>query len=137
MRSTRGKFGLRMISTKKASQFFEESKDQLTATVFGIDQSPRNPDRSYWMNFLNQDTSVAFGLEKYAKAFNYPVFFCTIAKIKRGFYSVYFLQVTRQPQSEPPGRIIETTTRLLEEEIIKMPQYWLWTHKRWKHKRKL
>lgn len=135
MRSTRGKFGLEMVPVKATSEFFDLRKNELTATVFGIDQSPRNPDRCHWMHFLNQDTGVLFGAEKFSKEYNYPVLYCTIKKIKRGYYSYRFSQVTDQPQSEPQGEIIETATKLLERDIIAIPQYWLWTHKRWKHKR--
>ena len=135
MRSTRGRFGLLMIPTKKATAFFEENKDQLTATVFGIDQSPRHPNRCHWMHFLNQDTGVMFGLEKYAKELDYPVLFSNIKKVKRGYYSLQFSLLTDQPRNEPDGMIVEKATRLLEQQIIALPQYWLWTHKRWKHKR--
>ncbi len=137
MQSTRGKFGLTMVSIKRTSAFFEENKNIATATIFGIDQSPRNPDRCHWMSFLNQETGVLFGLEKYAKEFNYPVLFCEIDKIKRGYYTVRFFLVTDQPQETPHGWIIEETTKQLEQQIITHPQYWLWSHKRWKHKRKL
>ena len=135
MRRTRGKFGLKMIPIKNVTSFFEESKDQLTATVFGIDQSPRHPDRCHWMKFLNQDTGVMFGVEKYAKALNYPVIFCNINKVKRGYYTYQFSLLTDQPGEEQKGEIIESATQLLEKQIIALPQYWLWTHKRWKHKR--
>lgn len=136
MRNTRGKFGLELISIKAVNEFFNAHKEILTATVFGIDQSPRNPDRCHWMQFLNQDTGVLFGAEKFAKEYNYPVLYCTIKKIKRGYYTYNFSLVTDQPQEEPPGKIIETATKLLERDINAIPQYWLWTHKRWKHKRK-
>ncbi len=135
MRNTRSKYGLGMVSTKMVSTFFEDNKALLTCTIFGFDQSPGNPNRAYWMNFLNQDTAVVFGIEKYAKSLNYPVLFCTIGKIKRGFYNMRFSLITDQPQSEAPGWIIETATRRLEKDIIHLPQYWLWTHRRWKHKR--
>ncbi len=136
MQRTRSKFGLGMIPITTTTAYFEENKNKLTATIFGIDQSPRRPDRCYWMNFLNQDTAVLFGLEKYAKAYNYPVLFTDIAKTKRGYYTVRFSLITEQPMDEPHGMIIENTTRLLEKQIIDCPQYWLWTHKRWKHQRK-
>ena len=135
MRSTRGKFGLKMIPIKKVNEFFEESKTELTATVFGIDQSPRNPTRCHWTHFLNQETGVMFGVEKFAKELNYPVLFSKIDKVKRGYYTFSFSVLTDKPLELPPGEIIETATRLLEEQIRPMPQYWLWTHKRWKHKR--
>lgn len=136
MQQTRGKFGLTMVSIKNTAAFFEAHKGEPTATIFGIDQSPRNPDRCHWMHFLNQETGVLFGLEKYAKEFNYPVLFSAITKVKRGYYTVRFSLVTDQPQETPHGWIIEETTKRLEEQIISLPQFWLWSHKRWKHKRK-
>lgn len=135
MRRTRGKFGLQMIPIKNVNAFFEESKTELTATVFGIDQSPRNPTRCHWMHFLNQETGVMFGVEKFAKEFNYPVIFCNIDKVKRGYYTFRFSVLTDEPQTLPSGEIIETATKLLEKQIRALPQYWLWTHKRWKHKK--
>jgi KDO2-lipid IV(A) lauroyltransferase len=135
MRSTRGKFGLAMISIKKVTTFFDEFSNKLTATVFGIDQSPRNIKKCHWMTFLHQETGVMYGLEKYAREWNYPVLFVSIEKVKRGYYTFYFETVTEHPREEPENYIIEATTRRLETEIISVPQYWLWTHKRWKRKR--
>jgi Kdo2-lipid IVA lauroyltransferase/acyltransferase len=135
MRSTRGKYGLGMISVKETAQFFEEKKDELTLTVFGIDQSPRNSKKAHWMNFLHQDTGVMYGLEKYARDLDYPVVFGNIEKVKRGYYSFYFEPITEHPRQEPEHFIIEATTKRLEMEIFHEPQYWLWTHKRWKRKR--
>ncbi len=135
MRSTRGKFGLLMVSTKLVAETFSKFKNELTATIFAIDQSPSNPKKCYWMNFLNQDTPVLFGTEKFSKDYNQPVLFGTITKVKRGFYQIEFQTVTDNPTNTAHGYITETTTKLLEAEIIKAPQYWLWTHRRWKHKR--
>lgn len=135
MRNTRSRYGLKMISTKKVKSFLEESKDQLTATIFANDQSPRKTDNNFWMKFLNQDTAVPFGAEKFAKDYNYPVLFGSINKVKRGFYTITFEVVENDPVNSPHGYISEKTTKLLEEQIIKEPQYWLWTHRRWKHKR--
>jgi len=135
MRSTRGKYGLGMISIKEVARFFKEKENELTITVFGIDQSPRNAKKCHWMTFLNQDTGVMYGLEKYARELDYPVVFGNIDKVKRGYYTFYVETITANPREEPENYIIETTTRRLEEEIIKAPQYWLWTHKRWKRKR--
>lgn len=135
MHSTRGKFGLKMISVKRIRQFYLDHPDQLTSTIFGIDQSPRNPARSYWTTFLNQDTGVQFGLEKFAVELNSPVLFGSISKVKRGYYTLHFQLITDKPKEEPYGRIIETATSLLEQQILDKPQYWLWTHRRWKHKR--
>lgn len=135
MRNTRGKYGLKLISTKIVKKAFEEERNNLTATIFGVDQNPPFPDKCHWMKFLNQDTGVLFGTEKYAKEYNYPVVFCRINKIKRGYYVFDFEDVIDQPNKTSHGEITEKVTRLLELDILKQPEYWLWSHKRWKHER--
>src|SRR6187551_377081 len=133
MRETRGKYGLRMISTKIVKSVFEEDSDNLTATIFGIDQSPA-PLKCHWMKFLNQDTGVLFGTEKYAKEYNYPVIFGQLTKEKRGHYSLEFFKTFDEPAQTQHGEITEKITRMLEDQINDKPEFWLWTHKRWKHK---
>ncbi|MBN8696453.1 MAG: lysophospholipid acyltransferase family protein [Bacteroidetes bacterium] len=135
MRNTRSKYGLEMISTKSVKQYLDQHLNGLTATIFAIDQSPSNPNSAYWTTFLNQDTGVLFGTEKYAKDYNYPVVFGRINKEKRGHYSFEFFDVTDKPQETAYGEITEKITRMLETDINKQPEYWLWSHRRWKHKR--
>ncbi|MDO9184820.1 MAG: lysophospholipid acyltransferase family protein [Bacteroidia bacterium] len=135
MRGTRSKYGLEMISTKEVKPFFDKHINVLTATIFGTDQSPSNPNNAYWMKFLNQDTGVLFGAEKFAKEYNYPVVYGRINKLKRGHYSLDFTVVTDTPTETAYGEITEKITLLLEKDIQAIPQYWLWTHRRWKHKR--
>lgn len=134
MRDTRSKYGLYMISTKIVKQVFEQEANNLTATIFAIDQSPSNPKSAHWMKFLNQDTAVLFGTEKYAKEYNYPVVYGRINKEKRGYYSFEFFDVTDHPTATAHGEITEKITQLLEKDIRNIPQYWLWSHRRWKHK---
>jgi KDO2-lipid IV(A) lauroyltransferase len=134
MRETRSKYGLYMISTKIVKQIFEEESKNLTATIFAIDQSPSNPKSAYWMKFLNQDTAVLYGTEKYAKEYDYPVIYGRINKEKRGYYSFEFFEVTDHSASTKHGEITEKITHLLEQDINHLPQYWLWSHRRWKHK---
>ena len=135
MRNTRSKYGLYMVSTKIVKKMMEEESNNLTATIFAVDQSPSNPNTCYWMRFLNQDTGVLFGAEKYAKEYNYPVVYGRINKEKRGHYSFEFFDVTEAPPRETAyGEITEKVTRMLEQDIRDIPQYWLWSHRRWKHK---
>ena len=135
MRETRGKYGLEMISTKAIKAIFEKRAGELNAVIFGADQSPGNPKSAYWMNFLNQDTGVLFGTEKYAREFNMPVLYGRILKLKRGHYTFEVIPVCDDPASMPYGAITEAHTRLLEKDIENEPAYWLWSHRRWKHKR--
>jgi KDO2-lipid IV(A) lauroyltransferase len=135
MRNTRSKYGLYMISTKIVKQVYEEEKNNLTATIFAIDQSPSNANNCHWMTFLNQDTGVLLGTERFAKEYDQPVLYGLIKKEKRGYYSFEFFETNDKPKETQPGEITEMVTRMLEKDIIAAPQYWLWSHKRWKHKR--
>ena len=87
------------------------------------------------MTFLNQDTGVLFGTEKYAKKYNLPVIFGKAIKVKRGYYSLTYEVLFDEPTQHKYGQITEKHTQILEKQILDKPQYWLWSHRRWKHKR--
>ena len=131
---SRSKFGMGLVSMKESKSSFKDDGIP-KAVIFGSDQNPSNPKKAYWLKFLNQDTGVLFGAEKYSKDNNWPVIYATINKIKRGFYEVVYSLVTNNPKDEPYGKITEDFTKLIENDIVNNPQYWLWSHKRWKHKR--
>ena len=131
--ASREKFGLKMISRQEVKEFFANSTD-LTCTIFGADQSPSISKKVYWTRFLNQDTPVMFGVEKFAKEKNSPVIFGRISKVKRGYYEFEMEVLFEHPLECRYGEITEAHTRKLEEQILEDPQYWLWTHKRWKRK---
>jgi len=140
--AARRKLGTTMLPAKEVKRFFAEKKEKnnseknLTATVFAIDQSPANSTNCYWMKFLNQETGVLFGAEKYAKDFDQPVVYARLNKLKRGYYELEFTDVVAIPERTAYGEITEKVTRLLEKDIIANPEYWLWSHRRWKHKRR-
>lgn len=133
--NARSRQGTRMLPVREVKSFFSTASDQLYATFFAIDQSPSNPAKSYWLKFLNQDTAVFFGTEHYAKAFNLPVIYSRLIKVKRGYYQIEFVEVTNDPVNTAYGEITEKVTGLLEKDIIAQPEYWLWSHRRWKHKK--
>lgn len=135
MLSSRQKYGLRMMHNRKVKEGFEEQRKELTATVFLIDQSPSPHSRPYWTEFLGQETGVLTGTEKYAKDYDYPVIYMHVQKPRRGYYVVSFEDVCANPRDTRDGEITEMATRILEREIRKAPELWLWSHKRWKHKR--
>jgi KDO2-lipid IV(A) lauroyltransferase len=135
MLQSRQKYGLRMMHNRKVKEGFEEQKDELTATVLLIDQSPSPHSKPHWMEFLGQDTAILTGTEKYAVEYNYPVVYMHIKKPRRGHYEMSFERVCDNPREMKPGEITEITTRILEREIRKTPELWLWSHRRWKHSR--
>ena len=134
MRSSRSRYGLEMISTKASREEFEKT-DCLRVIILGVDQFPGRSTNCYWSTFLNQDTAMIFGTEKYAKEYNYPVLFGHIKKVKRGHYSFEFAEAIEEPRETAYGDITKTINHLIEKDIVAQPEYWLWSHKRWKHKR--
>jgi KDO2-lipid IV(A) lauroyltransferase len=136
LRETRSDFRTVMISAKKVKEFFSEQHKEPHAIAFAIDQSPANPERCYWMHFLNQETPVHFGAEKYAKEYNMPVYFARLTQVGKHQYNLRFELVTENPEDEAYGFITEKSTKLLEDQVKLKPEFWLWSHRRWKHKRK-
>lgn len=135
IRKSRARFGLALWPKKAVKANFERDKKQLIAVLFGADQSPISAKSAHWMTFLNQETGVMMGSEKYAKQYDYPVVFGKVSKVKRGYYEFEFLPLANNPRATAFGEISEMHTRLLEEIIIENPQYWLWSHRRWKKRR--
>lgn len=135
MRSTRGKFGLELVATRETGDWLKANQQNLFVSVFAIDQSPSNPRKAYWTNFLGQETACLFGTEKYAKEFDLAIVFGHLSKVSRGKYAIDYELVTIEPRSYEYGKLTEVLTGLLESDIRREPRYWLWTHKRWKHKR--
>ena len=135
MQKTRNKFGTILMSTKEVADYFERYKNELTMTGFIADQSPGKVNNAHWMTFLNQDTPVSYGTEKYSKLYNMVVVYGKITKVKRGYYQIEYELVTDDPSKCAPNQITEMHTRINEKIIQAAPEYWLWTHRRWKHKR--
>lgn len=136
MRSSRGKFGLRLISTKEFPVFLEENIDKAPfVTVFGFDQSPHRASKAVWVNFLGRDTAAQFGPERYSKKHDLPVVYGHLDRTKRGYYSIKYELVTDTPNSFEHGKLLQKLYDILEKDVRQKPHLWLWTHKRWKHKR--
>lgn len=114
-----------------------DRKDITRALVLGSDQSPQNWKTAYWTTFLNQDSGFFTGTERIARKFDYPVIFSEMRRIKRGFYEIEFTEIAKPTefQNLPTGEITERFVRILDESIHRYPSDYLWSHRRWKHKR--
>jgi len=115
-------------------KFIKEGKPVLLGLI--ADQTPPSADIRYWTNFLNQETPVFLGVEKIAQKLDLPVFFGSMKKVRRGKYVVDFKLLTDKPKECKPYEITEMHVRALENLVREHPEYWLWSHRRWKHKRK-
>lgn len=130
----RTRHGTRLYAMKETSQAMVRDRDLVTATAFIADQTP-HADRAYWLTFLGQDTPVYFGTEATARKFNYPVVYLSITRRGRGHYCMAAETLVENPAGMREGEITERHTARLERDIREHPELWLWTHRRWKHKR--
>lgn len=106
-----------------------------TISAFISDQTPVKSEIKYWTTFLNQDTPIYMGTEKVASKYDMAVVFFNIQKIKRGYYNLSIELLFDHTAGLPEHQITETHVKRLEEIIREKPEYWIWSHRRWKHKK--
>ena len=128
----RARFGMRIIHASNVRKKLELWTAEKLAILTLSDQSPPNTHKSYWMDFLNQKTAVLFGAEMLAFQYNMAVVYFETSKVKRGYYSIELKLITENPHLCRYGEITEKHTHLLEKTIQKAPEFWMWSHKRWK-----
>ena len=102
---------------------------------FITDQTPPITDINYRTSFLNQDTPVYLGVEKIASKYDMAVVFFNVKKIRRGYYNYTVELLFEHTAGLPEHVITEKHVRRLEEVIMENPEYWIWSHRRWKHKK--
>ena len=112
-----------------------QQEGKIAMTGFIGDQTPNRHSLNFWTEFLNQDTPVMEGTEKIARKLNQAVVFVNLRKVKRGYYHAEFYDLSSNPRELEPGELTRMHTRMLEHFIRENPEYWLWSHRRWKHKR--
>lgn len=134
IRNRFGSIGIPKNNTLRAIINYK-NKDQKMLIGFMSDQSPSPTNIHYWTNFLNQETGVYTGVERIAKKTGFFVTYLDITKTSRGRYIAEVKLITSDPKSEPEFAITEKYVREMEKTILRDPAYWLWTHKRWKHKK--
>lgn len=128
----RSKFGANLVPMQKVLRHIVSTRSRLSITLLVSDQTPSSPDQQFYMRFLNQQTPVFTGVEKIARATGYPVVFCDISVVKRGYYSCRFIPLAENPKEFAENAITEAHVRYLEKMIIRAPEFWLWSHNRWK-----
>jgi KDO2-lipid IV(A) lauroyltransferase len=134
MYKMRTHFGTKLIAMKDTFKDMVRYKNMTSVTAFIADQTPL-PENAYWTTFLNQETPVFWGTEKIARKLNYPVLYVSLKRKKRGYYRMDVEVLEEEPKNTSDGEISALHTARLEKDIIEQPETWLWTHKRWKHRR--
>jgi len=134
MYKMRTRFGTKLIEMNDTFKAMVSNRHEISVTAFIADQTPQ-PKNAYWTNFLHQDTPVFWGTERIARKLNYPIVYITIKRLKRGYYELFAELLENNPVETIDGAISEQHTKRLEQDIIAQPEIWLWSHRRWKHKR--
>lgn len=133
----RSKFGALCIEKKQVLRTLialkKEKKQNLIAYI--ADQSTTIKNVHYWVDFLNQDTAVQSGWATIARKFDTAVLYLSITPIKKGYYIAHFETITENPKEMSEEELVKAYFKKLERDIKTHPEFWLWSHRRWKHKR--
>jgi len=131
----RNKFGGECIPMKETLRRIIELRRAKQKTIIGFisDQAPKWNSIHHFVDFLNQETPVFIGTEKIAKQVDALVYYGDVRRVKRGFYTCEFKPMTEKPVKEiPDWELTDAYAHLLEEMISRHPNFWLWSHNRWK-----
>jgi Kdo2-lipid IVA lauroyltransferase/acyltransferase len=137
MKRNRSKYGAVLTPTSMVlREILDSRRNNInTLSIFISDQIPAIEEIKYWTTFLNQDTAVYTGAGKIAAKYDMAVIFFHIEKIKRGHYNLKIELLYDHTAGLSENQITETHVRRLEEIIKEKPEYWIWSHRRWKHKK--
>jgi KDO2-lipid IV(A) lauroyltransferase len=125
-----------IIYMKDTLRTMVKRRDITSLYVFAADQTPSDPGKAYWTEFFHQDTPFFTGIEKIARSLDLGVIFIDLYREKRGHYVGEVSLITDSAAKTQEGEITEEYVKRLEAAIRKRPHNWLWSHRRWKHKRK-
>ena len=135
LHNIRSRFGANLLEMKDILRYIIANKEPCEIIGLLADQSPVKSESNYWTTFLNQDTSVYLGPEKISIKMDYPVLFCNMQRVRRGYYEIEIEELCINPKKTTKGEITSLYLRKIEQKINNHPEFWLWTHRRWKHKK--
>ena len=135
--AVRNRMGSQSIAMGDTLRFIRQAADEGRQSVVGYisDQVPLWHNIHHWLTFFNQETPVFTGVERIARKYNQAVFYVDVRRVSRGHYEAEFQLITRDPASMPEHAITDEYFHRLEATIRRAPQYWLWSHNRWKRTR--
>lgn len=137
MLKIRSRFDTLCIPQKKAFRTLLQLRGEGKKYIIGFiaDQYPNSRNRHHWTDFLNQRASYVTGGEEIGRRIDARYCFLEVEKPSRGHY-ILTLRPLEIAGGEGEGEFPYTLAylRLLEEQIRRRPEYWLWSHNRWRHK---
>ncbi|WP_210463864.1 lysophospholipid acyltransferase family protein [Rufibacter roseolus] len=138
MKFMRGRFGINLVRMKDTLRHLIRHKAEHRIFTLLSDQVPPYGEIQYWTTFLHQDTPFYVGAEKLRTSFKFPAYFVGMRHLKRGYYEIEFQELLPAPTPEEPQDgflLTDAFAQKLQAWVEQYPADYLWSHKRWKHKR--
>ena len=138
VRSSRERFGCVMVTKSDTLGKVRDNTQKGILSMYGLlsDQSPQLRKTFYWHDFLGVRVPIHTGAEMIAKKYNCAVVFAQVEKIKRGYYETSFKLITDTPRDYADYKITDIFLQEVEKQIYDKPEYYFWTHNRFKHRGK-
>ena len=139
VRDIRSKFQAELITTKETKSVIQQNKEKGILGVYGFasDQAPRLSKAQHWTDFMGIYSPIHTGAETLAKKYDMNLIFLRVKKVKRGFYEATFEPLAENVQDIPDFDVSVEFMKRVEKQIHEAPEFYLWTHKRWKTEGKL
>jgi len=136
VRKIRSKYNTEMIETRKAIPTMAQNQRNGVLSMYGLasDQSPKLDRIFHSMKFLGIEVPVHTGAEMLAKKYDLSVIMVKVKKVRRGYYEATFVPLADNPKDFEDFKITEMYLQEVEKQILETPEFYLWTHKRWKHR---
>ena len=130
---TKGRTGnnVSVVTTYKTPRYYLSDLSN-TATVYIADQNPYFKERSVTLDFFGNPTRFHNGAASFACRAGFPVYTLDIRKTARSKYAVSSVLLHPNPSEIKPEELTEIYKNHLEQLISEAPEYWLWSHKRFK-----
>lgn len=137
VRDIRSRFGAELIDTKSTVKKVKENQQNQILGVYGFisDQTPSRQKAKYWDEFMGQIVPIHTGGENLARELDMNVLYMKVVKTKRGHYEATFIPITDDIKSLPENEASKRFIREVEKQIHEAPEYYFWTHKRWKFRK--
>lgn len=136
VKDIRGRYDAILIPTRETTSIIRDNQKEGIKGIYGMiaDQSPRLDRAKLWMPFMGINVPVFAGIENLSRNFDMAVIYLHVEKVKRGYYEATFKVISSDPENEPEFYMTRRYLEELEAQIYRAPEYYLWTHKRWKHR---
>ncbi|MCR5886968.1 lysophospholipid acyltransferase family protein [Hymenobacter sp. J193] len=137
MYKLRTRTGAELVTMRETIRYMAATRNRQKVLSMLSDQSPSNPTNRYWTELLHQDTAFYTGADRLAAHFQMPVVYVSIQRVRRGYYRIVLEELFdgQSPLNPDQHQITEAFARALERDIQRAPADYLWSHRRWKHKR--